>query len=49
MPRKPTPWLWKERNRWCVWLNGKLHNLGPDKEEAMKKFEALKACPTCGK
>jgi site-specific recombinase XerD len=36
MARRPKPWYWKERNIWCVNLDGKWHNLGKHPEGAAK-------------
>lgn len=40
-PRKP--WYRKSRSTWYVWIDGKQHNLGPDKEEALRKYHAIMA------
>ena len=41
MARMPSPWYRKSRNCWFVMLDGKLHNLGPNKKEAFEKFYRL--------
>ncbi len=41
MARTPTPWYRKSRNCWFVMLDGKQHNLGPDKKAAFEKFYRL--------
>lgn len=43
MSRPPKPWYRKARRSWCVYLDGKQHNLGPDREEALQRFHALMA------
>jgi len=44
MPEKPIrPWYRKSRKCWFVCLHGKQHNLGPDKDEAHRKFHELLA------
>jgi integrase len=43
MSRPPKPWFRKDRQEWYVTLSGKRVRLGPDKEEAFRKFHALKA------
>ena len=45
MPRQNKVWYWKARKQWCVKINGKRHMLGPDNEEAERKFHAMKANP----
>src|SRR5262245_56256546 len=46
MPRQPSkPWYRSERNAWFVCIQGKQHNLGPDKKEAERKFHELLARP----
>lgn len=41
MARQPKPWYRQDRAVWCVTINGKRHNLGPTKKEAMREFHAL--------
>jgi site-specific recombinase XerD len=41
--RPHKPWFRPSRNRWYVWIEGKQHNLGPDKAEAARRFHALLA------
>lgn len=45
MPRFPKPWFRKDRNSWFVQLDGKQHNLGPDRELAFKRYHDLMAQP----
>jgi hypothetical protein len=45
MARRPKPWYWKARRSWFVTLNGKRHNLGPDKAAAFDKLHQLLAQP----
>ena len=45
MPEKPIrPRYRKARKCWFVCLHGKQHNLGPDKEEAHKRFHSPPGC-----
>lgn len=39
--RKPRPWFRSGRGTWCVVLNGKHHDLGPDRDEAGKRFAEM--------
>ena len=41
MSRNPKPWFRKDRNAWFVTVNGSRHNLGPDREEAQRRFHEL--------
>lgn len=41
MARQPKPWYWKDRRVWCVTINGKRHNLGRHKKDAIEQFRAL--------
>lgn len=43
MTRPNKPWYRKARNAWCVTIDGKTHNLGPDEEAANKQFHKLMA------
>jgi len=43
MARPRKPWFRKSRESWFVEIDGKQHNLGPDKEEAHRKFHELMA------
>ncbi len=43
MSRPPKPWFRKDRNEWYVTLSGKRVRLGPNKEEAFRKFHALQS------
>jgi integrase len=47
MSRKngPEPFYRADRNRWYVQLNGKHHNLGPNKDEAIRRWHHLMAAP----
>ena len=45
MARRPKPWFWKARRSWFVTLDGKRHNLGPDKETAHDRFHQLMSEP----
>lgn len=41
MPHFPKPWFRKPRNTWYVEIDGRQHNLGPDKDEAFKRYHEL--------
>lgn len=41
MPRPSKPWYRKSRQEWCVTIDGKLHKLGPDKDEAFVRFHRI--------
>ena len=41
MPRPNKPWFWAARGEWCVKINKVRHRLGPDKEEAFRRFHEL--------
>ena len=44
MSRRPEkPWKWKGRRNYYVILDGQRHNLGPDREEAYRRFHELQA------
>jgi integrase len=43
MARPNKPWYREDRRRWYVTINGKWHNLGPDKKRAMQRFHELMA------
>ena len=45
MPHYPKPFFRKTRNVWCVQLDGKQHNLGPDREAAFSTYHALMGKP----
>lgn len=45
MARTPKPWWRKDRQHWSVYINGKRHNLGADRELAFRKFHELMAQP----
>ncbi|MFW6114627.1 MAG: hypothetical protein ACOC7K_02705 [bacterium] len=44
MARRPKPWFRKGRG-WFVQIEGKQHNLGPDKEQAFQRFHELMSRP----
>src|SRR4051794_27241606 len=41
MPHFPKPFFRKPRNRWAVEIDGKQFNLGPDEEEAFRRYYEL--------
>ena len=41
MQRFPKPFFRKTRNRWTVQLHGKQVNLGPDRDEAFRRYYEL--------
>jgi len=43
MPRTPRPWYRKNRDSWFVTIAGQRHNLGPEKEEALRRFHEMLA------
>jgi len=45
MARPNRIWWWNSRGEWAVNINGQRHRLGPDREEAERKFHELKAKP----
>ncbi|MBX3414029.1 MAG: tyrosine-type recombinase/integrase [Pirellulales bacterium] len=45
MARASRPWFWKARRRWFVTIDGKRHDLGPDKKAALTTFHELMARP----
>ncbi|MEX2286044.1 MAG: hypothetical protein WD648_03080 [Planctomycetaceae bacterium] len=45
MGRRAHIWFWKKRRVWCVDIDRRRINLGPDKREAERQFHALKAKP----
>lgn len=45
MGRRPRPWFWTQVGEWCVTIDGQRHRLGPDKEEAERKFHELMSKP----
>ncbi len=48
MARSPQPWFRQDRQAWFVTINGQRHNLGPDEQEAKRKFHELMASkPKC--
>jgi hypothetical protein len=45
MAREPKPWYRADRRVWTVTINGKRHNLGPIKKDALDRFKALMRQP----
>jgi hypothetical protein len=45
MSRQPKPWFRKDRNCWQVTINGRRHNLGPEKKAAFNQFHELMLRP----
>jgi integrase len=45
MARQPKPWYRADRRVWTVTINGKRHNLGRTKKEALEQFYALMRQP----
>jgi hypothetical protein len=45
MARPPKPWWNEDRGEYNVNIRGERHRLGPDKEEAERKFHELMAKP----
>jgi integrase len=45
MAREPKPWYRADRRVWTVTINGKRHNLGPIKKDALDRFKALMQQP----
>jgi integrase len=45
MPHFPKPFFRKDRGLWYVQINGKQHNLGPDRDEAFRGYRDLMAAP----
>lgn len=43
MGRRNEPWYWEARRKWYIKIDGKRHCLGPDEDEAQRKFHAIKA------
>ena len=43
MARPSKLWYRKDRKAWFVTIDGKRHNLGPDKKKAEKEFHKLMA------
>lgn len=41
MPKFPKPWFRPSRRTWYVQLDGKQHNLGPDKDQAFERYHEL--------
>jgi len=45
MKKFPKPWFRPQRGVWYVTLDGKQHNLGPDKDEAFQRYHELMSKP----
>jgi len=45
MPRTPRPWWRKDKKCWAVYIDGRRHNLGKDRDAAFQKFHDLMANP----
>ena len=45
MARRPKPWWNDDRGEYNVNIRGERHRLGPDKDEAERKFHELMAKP----
>jgi len=45
MPRPPKPWYWKARKEWYCTIDGVRHRLGPDEQEAKRRFHEIMATP----
>jgi hypothetical protein len=45
MPHFPKPFFRKPRGAWYVQIDGKQHNLGPDRDEAFRRYHALMSSP----
>src|SRR5437868_6803997 len=45
MPHFPKPWFRQARGVWYVQLHGRQYNLGPDQEQAFRKYGELLAAP----
>ena len=45
MARTPKPWWRKDRQCWCVTIDGRRHSLGPDREAAFQRFHQLMSRP----
>lgn len=43
MARPAKPWFWKQKNIWCVTISGRRIRLDKEKDEAFRKFHAIKA------
>jgi integrase len=43
MARPHKPWYRKSRKQWCVEIDGKQYNLGPDQEEAKRRYHSMMA------
>lgn len=45
MPRTSKPWYRKDRKAWFVTIDGKRHNLGPNRKHALQQFHELMSQP----
>jgi len=45
MPHHPKPFFRPSRQVWYVQINGKQHNLGPDRDEAFRRYHELMRSP----
>ncbi len=45
MPLYPKPFHRANRGLWYVQIDGKQHNLGPDKDEAFRRYHQLMQAP----
>ena len=45
MPKQPNPWYRPSRGVWYVQINRRQYNLGPDRDEAFRRFHLLMANP----
>ena len=45
MPRVSKPWWWVSRQSWYVQIDGRRHNLGPDRTSAHQRYHELMAQP----
>ena len=45
MARTPKPWYRKDRKAWFVTIDGKRHNLGPNRKSALRQFHELMSEP----
>ncbi len=43
MARPSKPWYWKQKKIWCATINGKRIRLSDDRDEAFRRFHAIKA------
>jgi integrase len=45
MARPAKPWYWKARKIWCIYHKGEKVLLGPDRDEAFRKYHQIMAKP----